>query len=83
VAMATDYDCWHESHDDVSIDAILAVMNQNVQRARDLIRAALPLLPADLGCGCGRALQHAIITDRSRIPAQARERLGLLIEKYL
>ena len=83
VAMATDYDCWHESHDDVSIDAILAVMNQNVQRARDLIRAALPLLPADLGCGCGQALQHAIITDRSRIPAQARERLGLLIDKYL
>jgi 5'-methylthioadenosine phosphorylase len=83
VAMATDYDCWHESHEDVSIDAILAIMNHNVQRARDLIRAALPLLPGELGCGCGQALQHAIITDRSRIPAQARERLGLLIEKYL
>jgi 5'-methylthioadenosine phosphorylase len=83
VAMATDYDCWHESHDDVSIDAILAIMNQNVQRARDLIRAAVPMLPADLGCGCGQALQHAIITDRSRIPAQARERLGLLIGRYL
>jgi 5'-methylthioadenosine phosphorylase len=82
VAMATDYDCWHESHDDVSIDAILAIMNQNVQRARDLIRAAVPMLPADLGCGCGQALQHAI-TDRSRIPAQARERLGLLIGRYL
>ena len=83
VAMATDYDCWHQSHEDVSIDAILAIMNQNVQRARDLIRAALPLLPLDLGCGCGKALEHAIITDRSRIPAQARERLGLLIGRYL
>ena len=83
VAMATDYDCWHESHEDVSIDAILAIMNQNVQRARDLIRAAVPMLPADLGCGCGQALKHAIITDRSRIPAQARERLGLLIGNYL
>lgn len=83
VAMATDYDCWHESHDDVTIDAILETMHRNVDNARNLIRAAVPRLPAELGCGCGQALAHAIITDRDRIPPGARERLGLLIDKYL
>ena len=83
VAMATDYDCWHEGHDDVTIDAILETMHHNVQNARNLIQAAVPRLPRDLGCGCGQALAHAIITDRDRIPPGARERLGLLIDKYL
>jgi 5'-methylthioadenosine phosphorylase len=83
VAMATDFDCWHESHDDVSIDAILETMHRNVDNARNLIRAAVPRLPRELGCGCGQALAHAIITDRDRIPPAARERLGLLIDKYL
>ncbi|HVS17771.1 MAG TPA: S-methyl-5'-thioadenosine phosphorylase [Planctomycetota bacterium] len=83
VAMATDYDCWHESHDDVTIDAILETMHHNVENARNLIRAAVPRLPRELGCGCGQALAHAIITDRDRIPPGARERLGLLIDKYL
>jgi 5'-methylthioadenosine phosphorylase len=83
VAMATDFDCWHESHDDVSIDAILETMHRNVDNARNLIRAAVPRLPRELACGCGQALAHAIITDRERIPPAARERLGLLIDKYL
>ncbi len=83
VAMATDYDCWHEEHDDVSVDAILEIMHRNVENARKLIRAAVPLLPQDLGCGCGRALEHAIISSRDRITPEARDRLGLLIEKYL
>jgi len=83
VAMATDFDCWHEGHDDVTIDAILETMHRNVGNARNLIRAAVPRLPRELGCGCGKALANAIITDRDRIPQAARERLGLLIDKYL
>ena len=83
MALVTDYDCWHEGHDDVTIDAILETMHHNVQNARNLIQAAVPRLPRDLGCGCGQALAHAIITDRDRIPPGARERLGLLIDKYL
>jgi len=83
VAMATDYDCWHESHEDVTVEAILETMGRNVENARALIGAVVPLLPRQLGCGCGQALRDAIITDRARIPPQARERLGLLIGKYL
>jgi len=83
VAMATDYDCWHETHDDVTVEAILATMSHNVDNGRALIRAAVPLLGPTSGCGCGQALRDAIITDRARITPQARARLELLIGKYL
>ncbi|MFN0244443.1 MAG: S-methyl-5'-thioadenosine phosphorylase [Planctomycetota bacterium] len=83
VAMSTDYDCWHESHEDVTIDAILAVMHANVERARKLIVAAVPALAQARGCACGRALAHAILTAREHITPEIRTRLGLLIDKYV
>lgn len=83
VAMSTDYDCWHEGHDDVTVEAILEVMGRNVGNAKDVIRAAVPALGGDPSCACGRALEHAIMTARERIEPEARDRLGLLIEKYL
>ena len=83
VAMATDYDCWHDGHDDVTVEAVVATMNMNVEHARDLIRAAAPRVAASGACSCDSALQHAIMTAKDRIPASARERLGLLIDKYL
>lgn len=83
VAMSTDYDCWHEDHDDVTVEGILEVMHKNVDHAKDLIRAVVPALPAERACGCGSALQHAIMTARDRIGPEVRDRLGLLIGKYL
>jgi 5'-methylthioadenosine phosphorylase len=83
VAMATDYDCWHESHDDVSVEAVMATMAANVGHARDVIAHAAPRLPAVRSCGCGEALRHAILTARDAISPEARTRLGLLIDKYL
>jgi len=82
VAMATDYDCWREG-EDVNIEAILAVMKQNVGHARDLIRSVAPLLAPERGCACKDALEYAILTDPARIPAEARDRLGLFLDKYL
>ncbi len=83
VAMATDYDCWHETHDDVTVEAVLEIMHANVERARALIRAAAPRVAAMGACSCDTALQHAIMTARDRIPDEARTRLGLLIDKYM
>ena len=83
VAMATDYDCWRAENEDVSIEAILEVMRRNVGHARALIRAALPLLAPERGCACKDALEYAILTDPGSISAEARDRLGLLIDKYL
>ncbi len=83
VAMSTDYDSWHAGHGDVTIEAILAVMAENVARARALIVDALPRLAAERGCPCKDALRYAILTDPREIPAEARDRLGLLIDRHL
>ena len=70
VAMVTDYDCWHETHAQVTVDAVVAVMNANGEAARALLQRAIPLLadPPDCPLGCGHALDHALIT-----PAGARD----------
>lgn len=84
IALATDYDCWHEGHEDVSVEAVIAIIQQNVATARGIIKGAVEkLAAAGLGCACGSALQHAIMTSRERIPPSTREKLALLIEKYL
>ncbi len=83
VAMATDYDCWHESHDDVTVEAILAVMHRNVDNARKLILESVPRLAGARGCSCGSALKSAIMTAPEAIPAATRAKLALLVDKYL
>ncbi len=82
-AMVTDYDCWHEGHDDVTIDQIVAVLNQNAANACRVVKAAVGAMPRERRCACASALQFAILTSRDAIPAAAREKLDLLIGKYL
>ena len=65
VAMVTDFDCWHPDHDHVTVEAVVRVLLDNAERARGLVRAAVPALGAPRGpcpCGCDRALDNAIIT---------------------
>lgn len=83
LALATDYDCWHEGHDDVSVDAILAVLRRNVENSKKIIREAAKRMAGREGCKCGETLRYAILTDRKRIPAPVRKNLGLIIGKYL
>jgi 5'-methylthioadenosine phosphorylase len=82
-AMVTDYDCWHEGHDDVTIEQVVAVLHQNAANACAVVRAAVAALPRQRDCACAHALEHAILTDRKAIPADAKVRLGLLIGKYV
>jgi 5'-methylthioadenosine phosphorylase len=83
MAMVTDYDCWHEGHDDVSVDQIVAVLHQNGENASKVVRAAVAAMPNERTCACQDALKYAIITDRKAIPAETRERLSLLLDRYL
>jgi len=83
IALATDYDCWHDSHDDVSVDAILEIIRQNVATARSTIRKAAQALSQPPACACGEALKFAIMTDPARIPEQTRKDLDLLIGRHL
>lgn len=83
IALATDYDCWHETHDDVSIDAILAIIKQNVSMAKAIIRNAVGLMRGERKCPCADALRYAIITDRAVIPESTKRDLGPITGKYL
>jgi 5'-methylthioadenosine phosphorylase len=65
VAMITDYDCWHDDHDDVTIEGVIKIMHENADKARELIKAVIPKLSGrglSCDCGCHTALEFAIIT---------------------
>jgi len=83
IAMVTDYDCWHPHHDSVTVDQIVAVLVKNAENASTVVRETVAALPTGRSCKCGSALAHAILTDRSKIPAATRERLKLILGKYL
>ena len=83
MAMVTDYDCWREGHDDVTVDQVVAVLHQNADNATKVVRSAITAMPRQKSCACGDALKYAILTDRKAIPAAARQKLGILLDKYL
>ena len=83
VALVTDYDCWHPDHDAVTVDQVIAVLNQNSENGQKLIRAAVRVLDDRRPCKCGSALKSAILTDRAKVPAEIKEKLELLNGKYL
>jgi 5'-methylthioadenosine phosphorylase len=83
MAMVTDYDCWREGHDDVTVEQIVAVLNQNAANAAKVVRAAVAAMPKDRTCACVTALQFAILTSPAAVSAEARARLDLLVGKYL
>lgn len=83
LAMSTDFDCWHEGHDDVTVEAILEVMAKNVNNAREAVRIAAPRVAALGVRPCHSALENAILTRPEAIPDAARLRLGLIIDRAL
>ena len=83
IAMITDYDCWHPAHSSVTVAEIIANLNRNTENAQNVLRAALRQIPVKRVCHCDKALAHAIMTERSKIPAAARRRLAAIVGKYL
>jgi 5'-methylthioadenosine phosphorylase len=83
MAMVTDYDCWREGHDSVTIEEIVAVLHQNAANAAKVVKAAVAAMPVEKTCPCATALKYAILTNPAAIPAETREKLDLLISKYL
>jgi 5'-methylthioadenosine phosphorylase len=82
-AMVTDYDCWHPDHDSVTVEQIVAVLNQNAANACKVIRAAVAAMPRERTCACATALKYALLTSPAAVPAATREKLDLLVGKYL
>lgn len=84
LAMVTDYDCWHETEDAVSVDAVLQILKDNSQMGQDVVRRVVDTLPDGRkgGCPCATALATALITDPKVVPEATLERLRPLVGKY-
>ena len=83
LATATDYDVWREDEEDVTAEAVAAVVAANVESAQAIVAAVARGLPAGWRSTAAGALRGAIMTDAARIPAEVRERYALLIEGYV
>jgi 5'-methylthioadenosine phosphorylase len=83
LALATDYDCWHKGHDDVTVDDLIETLTQNIELSKKVIERAAPEIKASRECACSNALQSAIITSSGSITEDVKQRLGILIERYI
>jgi 5'-methylthioadenosine phosphorylase len=82
IALSTDYDCWHHSEEDVTVEAVVKVLKQNVDLAKRIIRESVARIPAARECGCPTACDNAVMTAPDRIPPETREKLKLILGKY-
>jgi 5'-methylthioadenosine phosphorylase len=83
IACSTDYDSWHEEEIPVTVDMIIATLKSNMALSKRIIRLAIGRLPATRGCACSSALKNAIVTDPKTIAPDRKERLKLIIGKYI
>jgi 5'-methylthioadenosine phosphorylase len=83
MALVTDYDVWHEEHDAVTVQAVVANLLKNVAAAKAVLHLAVPRVGATpCPSGCASALAFAVITNPKAFPARTRRRLGVLLDKY-
>lgn len=83
LAAVTDYDCWHESEETVTVDMIIQNLVKNTEAAKRMIKQVLPEISRERNCSCKDALKYAIITDKRLIPAKAKKGLSWIIGRYI
>jgi 5'-methylthioadenosine phosphorylase len=86
IACATDYDCWHEDAESVTVEMVISNLSANVANAQRILRDVAQKIPADrseAACDCANSLATAIITDRSLMSVEVKEKYSLLIGKYI
>jgi 5'-methylthioadenosine phosphorylase len=84
MAHVTDYDVWHESEEPVTVAMVVRTLNANLDLAQRAIIDLIPRLVATgRQCACQDSLSAAILTDRTKVTPELKQRLGLLVGKYL
>jgi 5'-methylthioadenosine phosphorylase len=83
LAAVTDYDCWHPSHETVTVEMVIQNLRKNVENSQKILKAAIRMLNAQRKCNCATALQYAIVTYRKMIPAKIKKDLKIIIGKYV
>jgi 5'-methylthioadenosine phosphorylase len=84
MALVTDYDCWHETEEAVSIEQILGYLHANAEMAQKILKVTIPRVAArQRDCPCASALQYAVLTDPSKIPSKVKQDLAPIIGRYI
>ncbi len=83
LALVTDYDTWHATEEEVSVELVVGNLLKNVDASRRVVRSLVPGIPSERDCGCASALENAIITSPELIGKETRARLSVLIGRYL
>jgi len=83
LAMVTDYDCWHEAHEAVTVEMVVANLTKNSATAQEVVRLAVAALDPNADCTCRHALAAAIMTQPKAMRPATRKKLSLLLQKYL
>ena len=83
LATATDYDAWHEVHEQVTVEMVLANLAKNVRTSQQALRKLLPRLREQRRCDCWSALGNALVTAKELVPQTTIDRLGPLVTKYM
>jgi len=83
LAAVTDYDCWHQTEEEVTIDMIIQNLQKNIENAKKILKSVIRRLGSQRTCACKDALQYAIITSKELIPAKIKKDLSIIIGKYI
>ncbi|NLH72814.1 MAG: S-methyl-5'-thioadenosine phosphorylase [Verrucomicrobia bacterium] len=83
LAMVTDYDCWKEDEEHVTIEMVVEYLKRNSKQAQTIIRTAVQRIPQEPNCSCHRSLERAILTDKRLWPAKTKRDLMPLLQKYI
>ncbi|MDD4955558.1 MAG: S-methyl-5'-thioadenosine phosphorylase [Candidatus Omnitrophica bacterium] len=83
LAAVTDYDCWHQTHETVTVEMIIANLQKNVENSKEIIKEIIRQMPEKRVCGCREALKYAIITDKQFIPEEIKAKLKVIAGKYI
>ena len=83
VAMVTDYDCWYEGEESVTIEMIIENLQKNAKNAKDILKKVLPEIPEDRNCVCATASKFAVLTKSHLIPEKIKKNLDIIIGKYI
>ena len=82
LALSTDYDCWHEGEEEVTVEAVVAIVRKNAALARQVVSLVVERIPEVHDCIAAHALENAIMTDKKKIPEATRTKLAAILGKY-
>lgn len=83
LACVTDYDCWREATEPVTIEMVVANLQTNVSESIRILRQLIPIIPSGRNCGCGSALQDAVLTSKTQVPQNVKEQFESMFGRKL